>query len=86
MMERLQDLAIRCINKELHTSLHGDIAEIGAALGTVRTFPLPPRQKRVILDYMADIIFTRIVSELECKLTLSYGTKSGGLGTCYDDY
>ena len=67
-------------------SLHGDIADTGAAEETLRMLPLPPRQKRMILDYMANIIFTRVVSELECKQTLSYGAKSDGLGTCYNYY
>ena len=77
---------IICTLKELGTSLHGDIADIGAAVETVRMLPLPPEVKQMFLDYMADIMFACIVSELECKLTLSYGTKSGSLGTCYDNY
>ena len=83
-MESLQDLAIRCILTELGISLYGDIADIGAAEETVRMLPLPPRQKRMVLDYMADI-FIQFVSKLECELDLSYGTESEGSGTCYDD-
>ena len=74
-MECLQVLAIRCVLKELGISLHGDIADIGAAEETVRMLPLPPRQKRMVQDYMADI-FVQFVSELECELDLSYETES----------
>ena len=87
MMEAqsLQELVIRCILKELGISLHGDIADIGAAEETVRMLPLPPSQKQMVLDYMANI-FIQFVSELECVLDLSYGTDSDDSGTYYDDY
>ena len=71
-MECLQVLAIRCVLQELGISVHGDIADIGAAEETVRMLPLPPRQKQMVLDYMADI-FIQFVRDLDHELDLYDG-------------
>ena len=79
-MESLEVLLIRCMLKELCISLHGDIADISSAKETVRSLPLPPKQKRMVLDYLADI-FVQFVHDLDHEIDLY----DGGCPICYWD-
>ena len=81
-MESLEVLSIRCLLKELGISLHGDIADIGSAEETVRSLPLPPRQKRMVLDYLADI-FIQFAHDLDHDDEIDL--YDGGCPICYWD-